>query len=150
MKSLYKFSLVLLFSGLFSGVSFAQSSITVDAETSKFLRQTFTMDDFKEVILDVGKDDVVFEKTKGSRVIIETSVKISTANFMVLEYLANRGRYDFKKSVDNYTEEVIISACIEKEDIVIKGETLKEEVKHVIYIPQSVFLVDTEFMACAY
>ena len=62
MKSLLHFSLTLLFFGLFLGTNLAQSTIAVDETSSKFLRQTFSMEEFQEVVVDTDKDNVVFEQ----------------------------------------------------------------------------------------
>ena len=45
-------------------------------------------------------------ETKGSRILCEVTIKLAVANERLLDFVANSGRYDLEKVIDNAINEL--------------------------------------------
>jgi hypothetical protein len=103
--------------------------------------------DAVKINLDVQSNDVVIKNIKGSRVIIEMLIHISSPNTNLLEFIAKNGRYDLNKSFNDETQTLILAAKKHKDIITIKGKEISEQVSYVIYVPETVQLVNDTIAA---
>lgn len=122
------FSILILFVLSFNN-SYAQANL-------KF-NQTFSSMNAVNMNLNVENSAVVIKTIKGSRVVIEMLISISSPNTNLLEFIAKEGRYDLEKSFDEETQTLILAAKKHKDIITIKGQEISEEVSYVIYIPET-------------
>ena len=120
---------ILIFSLLNFSNSYAQANL-------KF-NQTFSSMNAVHVDLDIKSNDIIIKTIKGSRIVIEMLINISSPNMNLLEFIAEGGRYDLKKSFNDETKTLILTAKKHKDIITIKGKEIKEEVSYVIYLPES-------------
>jgi len=108
-------------------VSFGQASL-------KF-NQTFSANAAQKVNMDVPSKNIKIKTIKGSRVIVETAITISSNNNKLLEFMAKEGRYNLDQSFDDQTHELTLKAKKRKNLIRVKGKELKEKVEYTIYVP---------------
>ena len=108
------------------------------SQASKTLHQTFTLDAAEKININVVAKKIEMKETKGSRILIETKVKISLPNDRLLDFICNNGRYDLIKTLDPASRELTISSKKTNDIIIIKGEECSEELEYTIYIPTSV------------
>jgi hypothetical protein len=120
---------ILIISLLSFSNSYAQANL-------KF-NQTFSSMNAVNVDLDVKSNDIIIKTIKGSRIVIEMLINISSPNMNLLEFIAEGGRYDLKKSFNDETQTLILSAKKHTDIITIKGKEIKEEVSYVIYLPET-------------
>lgn len=105
--------------------------------TLKF-NQTFSSMNAVNINLAVESTDIVVKSIKGSRIVIEMLINISSPNTRLLEFIAKDGRYDLEKSFDDKTQTLTLSEKKHKDVITIKGEEITEQVSYVIYVPKTV------------
>jgi membrane protease subunit (stomatin/prohibitin family) len=96
-----------LYSMLCGLLLFASS---LSAQASKTIHQTFTVDGAEQVNINVVGSKVEIKETKGSRILVETTVLLSVSNARLLDFVANSGRYDLEKTADPATNELTISS----------------------------------------
>lgn len=107
------------------------------AQANLKFNQTFSSMNAVNVNLDVESKDVVIKTIKGSRIVIEMLINISSPNSNLLEFIAEGGRYDLEKSFNDETQTLILAAKKHKNIITIKGKEISEEVSYVIYVPET-------------
>ena len=110
----------------------------IAAQSSKTIHQTFTLEDATKVNIDVVGSQIEMRETKGSRVLVETTVTLSVANDRLLDFVANSGRYDLVKTIDEGLGEMTIESQKTQSVIMVKGEECQEELRYVFYIPTAV------------
>lgn len=110
----------------------------LSAQASKTLHQTFTVDGAEKVNINVVGSKVEMKETKGSRILVETTVLLSVSNVRLLDFVANSGRYDLDKTTDPATNELTISSKKSNNVIMVKGKECQEQISYVFYIPTSV------------
>lgn len=132
------FSILILFIFSFNN-SYAQANL-------KF-NQTFSSLDAINVNLDVENSTVAIKTIKGSRIVIEMLISISSPNTNLLEFIAKGGRYDLEKSFDDQTKTLILAAKKHKDIITIKGKEISEKVSYVIYVPETMKRVNDTLAA---
>ncbi|MCH2043621.1 MAG: hypothetical protein MK212_05725 [Saprospiraceae bacterium] len=102
------------------------------------MHQTFTMDGAENVTINVvGKNVEVFE-TKGSRVLVEVEVTLMNPNERLLDFIANSGRYNLVKKIDESTKQLSLESKKTNGVIMVKGEECAEELSYRFYIPTNV------------
>ncbi len=115
---------------LLGSSSFAQASLT--------LNQTFSTLQATELQLQVGNENFQLKSTKGSRIIIETAVRISSSNYNLLEFMKKSGRYELEQQLDADRNVLILSTNRLKNVVVIKGEEISETIHYTIYLPSTI------------
>lgn len=135
MKWFYIIGLMLGLLG-FSTPTFAQSGTT--------FHQVFNADSYtQKVLLDISlpEENIEIRRTQGSRIMIETSVKISMVNDNLLNYLGNTGRYNLSSAYNEAESTITLSAPKDNNIIVVKGEECTENISYVILVPEDIPLV---------
>ncbi|MCH2042815.1 MAG: hypothetical protein MK212_01640 [Saprospiraceae bacterium] len=90
---------------------------------------------------DIAAEDVLIRKTQGSRIVVETTIKLTGANERLLQYLADNGRYELNYSFDVTDNAIILSPKKNNNVIVIKGKECSENLSYIIFVPSSIELV---------
>ena len=107
------------------------------AQANLKFNQTFSSMNAVNVDLDVKSKEVVIKTIKGSRIVIEMLINISSPNTNLLEFMAKSGRYDLEKSFNSETQTLVLTATNHKNIISIKGKEISEQVSYVIYLPET-------------
>lgn len=119
-------------------ILFVGSVTTSYGQANLKFNQTFSSMNAVNINLDVeSKDNIVVKSIKGSRIVIEMLIDISSSNTRLLEFIAEGGRYDLEKSFNDETKTLTLSAKKHKDIITIKGEEINEQVSYVIYVPET-------------
>lgn len=82
-------------------------------------------------------------KTKGSRMSIETSIRINEGSLPLLDYLAKEGRYKMDVLVDAQNNLLTLMPPKNQKVLLVKGEECEEVVTYKIHIPETVNFVET-------
>lgn len=97
--------------------------------------ETIVTDNVEVVRVNIQGASVIFKETKGTRILVETSIKLSVPNPALLSFVIERGRYKLMQTRESSTRELILEAKKNKNAILVKGELCAEEVAYTIYIP---------------
>jgi len=131
MKTKLFFSLIIVV--LTFNNSYAQANV-------KF-NQTFSSINTSHIKLDIEKKDLTLKTTKGSRIVVEMLIKISSPNTNLLEFITESGRYRLEKLFDAETKTLTLKNKKHKNIITIKGKEVTEQISYVIYLPETMQLV---------
>ena len=112
------------------------------AQSSKVIHQTFTLDGAEKVNINVVGSRIEMKETKGSRILVETTVKLSMPNDRLLDYVANSGRYDLEKELDEGKKELILASKKSNNVLIVKGKECYEEISYIFYLPSAVRVVN--------
>lgn len=126
---------------LFSLVIVCVCTAALSAQANQTIYQTFTPATAITVLeLDVEQnvDNIEIRKTKGTRVVVETTVKLSTPNANLLAYLAESGRYNLVEFLNTGEERYSLSSKKNLNVLLVKGEECHEEIRYVIQVPESI------------
>lgn len=117
---------------------------TVFAQASQKKPQILTMPQgVVELHIDVDDQQVEIVKTKGSRISIETSVKIEQGSLPLLNYLMEAGRYDLTAHENMHLNILTIRPTKNDRVLLVKGKECEEIVRYKIHVPESVEFVKT-------
>lgn len=126
----------ILFAFILSGSLFAQATSSTN--------EMITVANITTINLDLESENIEIKETKGSRVIIESHIKLETINnTTLLEFLVTSGRYSLANSVDATTQTLTITRKKVNNVLVVKGEECKENIRYVVLVPSSVKMVNT-------
>lgn len=100
--------------------------------------QTFSSMNATNITMDVDDSEILVKTIKGSRIVIEMLINVSSPNTRLLEFIAKGGRYDLEKSYDDNTQTLTLSSKKNKNIITIKGEEIEEQISYVIYVPENI------------
>ena len=116
---------------------------TTSAQVSRTTSQTVSAATAITVNLDLDASDIEIVETKGSRIVIESSITLHQMNnTRLLDFVIKSGRYELDSNFDNTTRTLTIERKKNRDVLVIKGEECKETVKYKILIPTSVKFVN--------
>lgn len=110
----------------------------VGAQASLTFNQTFSAFKATTLELKVNSQNIQIKPTKGSRIIVEASVKISSPNYNLLEFMQKTGRYELEQQLDANQKVLVLSTKRLKNVVVIKGEEIRETIHYTIYLPSTV------------
>jgi len=110
----------------------------LSAQASKTVHQTFQLDGAQKVNINVVGTKVDIRETKGSRVLIEMSIRLSVPNERLLDYVINNGRYDLLHELNLTTGELTITSPRTNNVLLVKGQECYEEITYVVYLPTTV------------
>ncbi len=82
-------------------------------------------------------------KTKGTRISIETAIRINAGTLPLLDYLIKSGRYELDVIVDGQTNILTLSPPKSNKVLLVKGEECQEAVTYKIHIPETVDYIET-------
>ncbi|WMX14077.1 MULTISPECIES: hypothetical protein [unclassified Aureispira] len=116
--------------------------ILLSAQVSTSLNQSFTIDAAQSISIQVNSPNLNIKYIQGSRILVETRVSLAIDNTALLEFIAQKGRYDLIKEIDPNTKCLKLTPRKNENLLVVKGEQLQENVSYTIYIPQHMAYID--------
>lgn len=106
------------------------------SQISKSITQTFNINDAESLSVNLNSSNIQIKYTKGSRILVETTIETSLDNPPLLEFLVQQGRYDLNKEYNPNTRSLsLFNKKKEKDVIIVKGKQLEEELTYIIYVP---------------
>lgn len=106
------------------------------SQISKSITQTFNINDAESLSVNLNSSNIQIKYTKGSRILVETTIETSLDNPPLLEFLVQQGRYDLTKEYNPNTRSLsLFNKKKEKDVIIVKGKQLEEELTYIIYVP---------------
>lgn len=87
--------------------------------------------------INLPANQVELKTTKGSRILVETTITLSTTNEHLLDYLIQTGRYNLRPIEDKTTHTLTLKKNQQLSNgvLIVKGKEVKEEFIYTIYIP---------------
>lgn len=125
-------NLTLIIFFLFIGISH------IGAQASLTFNQTFSALKATTLELHVNSQNIQIKPTKGSRIIVEASVEISSSNYNLLDFMQKTGRYELEQQLDADQKVLVLSTKRLKNVVVIKGEEIRETIHYTIYLPNTI------------
>jgi hypothetical protein len=114
-------------------------------QASKKTAQLLVLDKaITKIKIDVPSDQVEILHTKGSRISIETTIKISAGSLPQLDYMVKSGRYDLAPTSKITEATMLLATNKNNKVIVVKGEEIKETIHYTIHVPDHVLFVETQ------
>ncbi|WMX16278.1 hypothetical protein [Aureispira sp. CCB-E] len=107
------------------------------AQVSKKTYQTIIASDIDVLRLNIEDATVELKETKGTRILVETAIKLSVPNDALLNFVIGNGRYELVQTKDVSKRELLLETKKDKNVIVVKGEICAESVVYTIYVPAS-------------
>lgn len=107
-------------------------------QVSKKTYQTIIAGNAEAVRINITGANVDFKETKGSRILVETMIKLSVPNEALLNFVIENGRYELSQTMDASTRELVLESKKDKNVIVVKGEICAEEVTYIVYVPSNI------------
>ena len=109
-------------------------------QIEKIIHQDFNIDNVKTINFALARDFAI-EKWAGTTILVETKVRLSSANASVLKLAIEEGRYEILKIEDG--EKVTLKSKIEKPRLMrIKGQDVIENVEVRIMVPDEFDIMD--------
>jgi hypothetical protein len=130
MNYLKKLTFITLFLAIGIVSSMAQASLTFN--------QTFSTLNATTLELQLNSENIQVKPTKGSRIIVEAAVTLSSPNYNLLEFMHKSGRYELKQQLDTNRKVLILSLKRINSAMVIKGEEIQETINYTIYLPNTI------------
>ena len=97
--------------------------------------------DAETIIVDIKGDEVEIKETKGTRILVETMVKLSLPNEALLNFVIESGRYELIKTHNASTRELSLESKKNRNIIIVKGDECVEDIKYKIYIPMDLHIL---------
>ncbi len=104
-------------------------------QMAKKISQTIEIGKAETLRLDVPNAKILWRTTKGTRIIIETSVELSVPNEALLNFIINNGRYELLCQVNERTRQMVLSSKRNRNMLIVKGEECQEHVIYTIFVP---------------
>lgn len=86
------------------------------------------------VRLEIDPELVEIRSTRSHRVIVESTISMS-GSMALLDYAISVGRYEMEASLEGNV--LVVRPKPFKQDIIIRGEVIRESVRYVVYIPEA-------------
>lgn len=96
-----------------------------------------------QLILDLGTEHITIKSTKGSRILVETNISLSTPNEKMLDFLISSGRYSLIVSNDPASGALTITRKRNLNILIVKGVECVETYSYVIFVPESISFTST-------
>ena len=113
------------------------ASISVAQTSSIKLNQTFSSREINCIDVDIHNPNLQVKTIKGSIIVVEISIEISSTNFRLLEFVADKGRYNILGKFDKENKRLSLKDPKIKDEIKFKGRTIQEKVIYTVYIPEN-------------
>lgn len=126
---------------LYAVIVFLLVSANSSAQATIRFNQTFSSMSAVKILMDVESSNIEVQTIKGSRILVEMAIKISSPNERLLEFIAEQGRYDLEKKFDQSINSLTLASKKNKDVLIIKGEEIREEFAYILYLPET-----TEFV----
>ncbi len=113
------------------------ASFSVAQQTQKTLLKTLNIQEYKQLVLDLG-GEINVERWNNPSVRVQMQITYHNANIHVMKYLISKGRYDIK--TEPTVDGLSISHTKTLKDIPIskEGKILQEDVIYTLYIPNNI------------
>ncbi len=107
------------------------------AQTEKTLVKTFNLQGSTAVVLDLD-GEVVIKEWGEKTMRIHMNIQLENTNVHMLKYLMTKGRYNL--NIDNSGSASVVTSPGRKQDVIInkQGDTLKENVTYIVFVPVNV------------
>lgn len=119
---------LLLFAFLFVGALAANAQLA-----RKGTQQAFSTEGVNTIRFNIDPNQVEVRTTRGTRVLVEINVAIN-GTMPLLDYAIGTGRYNMTAVTEGST--LTISPNDRNQAIIIRGETIREELTYTIYMPE--------------
>lgn len=106
-------------------------------QVSKKTYQTIIANNTSLIKINIKGGTVSLKETKGSRVLVETMIKLSVPNEALLNFVISNGRYELIQKKDDSKRELLLEEKKNRNVILVKGEACAEVVSYTIYVPSS-------------
>lgn len=118
-------------------VSFCLITSNLLGQVEKKVSQHVTLlETVDQLVIQLPKEKVEIKEIKGSRILIEIQIVLSSNNIRLLDYLAEGGRYDISAKLNEGKAALLISKSKENNSVIIqKGKEISEDVSYVVYVP---------------
>jgi len=117
-----------------SSLSFFLSHYCLGQVTKKAY-QTILANNTDLVKIHIEGSNVEIKETKGSRILIETRIRLSVPNEALLSFVIENGRYKLVQTKDEPRRELLLEEKKDKNVILVKGEACIERISYTIYVP---------------
>lgn len=97
------------------------------AQVSKKTYQTIMTGNAESIKIDIEGAKVDLKETKGTRILVETSVQLSLPNEALLNFVVESGRYELTKSVDATSRQLSLSSKRTKMLLLSKERLVKKK-----------------------
>lgn len=112
------------------------------AQVSTSLHQTFNANEAQSISIHINSPNLEVKYTQGTRILIETKISLPIDNSALLDFIAQKGRYDLITELDPNTKCLKLVPKNIQDLILIKGKVLEENIAYTIYIPKEMAFVD--------
>jgi hypothetical protein len=106
-------------------------------QVSKKTYQTIIANNTEVIRIHIEDATIELKETKGTRILVETAIKLSVPNEALLNFVVGNGRYELVQTKNESTRELLLEAKKDKNVILVKGELCAESVVYTIYVPAS-------------
>lgn len=113
----------------------------LQAQATMTLNQTFSAKSATHIDFAVPSHQVAVKTTKGSRIIVESKVKLSTPNERLLKFLVDTKRYELQHAHNTQKQLLTIKRPKVKGAVMVKGEEIQETVYYTLYLPEETAFV---------
>lgn len=132
-----RYFIAIFFSLILSSNLFAQATASANEMISAANIETIN--------LDLDSDNIEIKETKGSRIIIESHIKLTTvSNSAMLDFLVSSGRYALENRADATSQTLNITRKKAMNVLLVKGEECEEVITYIVLVPASVKVVNTK------
>ncbi|CAA6799548.1 MAG: Unknown protein [uncultured Aureispira sp.] len=112
-------------------------------QVSKKTYQTILANNVDLVKIHIEGANVEVKETKGSRILVETVIRLSVPNEALLNFVIKNGRYTLVQTQDESRRELLLEVKKDKNVILVKGEACTEQVTYTIYVPSFIKALKT-------
>jgi hypothetical protein len=120
-------------------------STSLSAQATATTNELITATNIEVLNLDLDSDNIEIKETKGSRVIIESHIELTTvSNSAMLKFLVSSGRYALENRADATTQTLSITRKKTMNVLLVKGKECEEVISYTILIPNSIKVVNTK------
>lgn len=125
-------------------------STSLFAQATASTNELITATNIEVINLDLDSDNIEIKETKGSRIIIESHIKLATVNnSAMLNFLVSSGRYALESRTDATTQTLSITRKKAMNVLLVKGKECEEIISYTILIPDSIKTVNTKSPAAS-
>jgi hypothetical protein len=96
-----------------------------------------------KIRINAPSNQIEIFKTKGTRISIETAIRINIGTLSLLDYLVKNGRYQMAIQMNEQIETLTLSPPKSNNVLVVKGKECEEIITYKIHIPETITLVET-------
>lgn len=96
-----------------------------------------------KIRINIPRNQVEIFKTRGTRIFIQTAIRINTGIFSLLDYLVKTERYQIDVLMNDQTEVLILSPSKNNNVLVVKGAECEEFITYKVHIPETAILIET-------